>query len=240
MITIPKKRELVSVFLIAMTLIMVAFIGRPLTVSASEQYYEIERYSFDRLFVVFDPNYGEFPAEETADGVRLPLRGETLTDFPPNPIRAGYTFDGWRLPGGETLTQNYLVVNGDIALTAMWVPYGTPPQNTPLPTQSPAPGASPSPTPAVSPSPSPSPSPGAASPTPNKAQDGYRPNPGTNPLAISFLIFLAVIGLGIAAFSIIKLAVRHAEAKDQYKADATRYEREARLTDFLEEDDFKI
>jgi len=240
MVTTPRNRKLVSGLLIIMTLIMATASWKPLTVIASEHYYEAETFRFDRLFVVFDADGGTFPPEETADGIRLPFRGETVNDFPPNPTRTGYVFDGWRLPGGETLTANYLVVDSDIVLTAIWAPYSSGGQNTPAPGTSPsptpAPGTSPSPTPVASASPSP----GSASPSPDKAQEGYRPNPGTNPLAISFLIFGAVIGLGIAAFSIIKIAARHAQAKEQFMTDKARYEREARLTDFLEEDDLNL
>ncbi|MCL2360904.1 MAG: hypothetical protein FWC73_03700 [Defluviitaleaceae bacterium] len=250
MLTKPKDRKWICRLLIFMALIVAAAGGRPFLAMASEQNYEqyyehyYETHRFDRVFVVFNPDPGAFPPEETADGVRLPFRGETLTDFPPNPTRAGYTFDGWRLPGGEALTADYLVVNNEITLHAIWIPYGTAPQNSPAPgtspSPSPEPGASPSPSPAPGTSPSPSPTPGGASPTPYKGQDGYRPNPGTNPLAISFLIFIAVIGLGIAAYNIIKLAAKYAEEKGQYIADATRYEREARLTDLLEEDNDTI
>jgi len=205
--------------------------------------------AFDRVIVAFDPNPGAFPASEVADGLRFPNRGETLAgdDFPPNPIRNdGYVFSGWRLPDGSVLTATYLIVNDQIELSAIWERASEAPDATPSPSPSPSPepGASPSPSPVpgTSPSPSPSPAPATPSPTPNpddKAQDGYRPNPGTNPITISFLIFGAVIGLGIAAYYIVKLTAQHATAKGQYRTDATRYKRESRLTEFLEEDDLK-
>lgn len=249
-----RNRKSTRLLLILMTLIITTAAYTPHMIFASDYNYEYQHeyqhqydtFRFDRLFVMFDPQGGTFPPEETDGGIRLPFRGETIYDFPPNPLRPGYVFDGWRLPGGEVLTANYLVVDSDTTLNAIWVSYGSGQQNTPAPgtSPSPAPGTSPSPSPAPGTSPSPvptaSPSPGpAVSPTPDKAQEGYRPNPGTNPLAISFLIFGAVIGLGIAAFGIIKIAAKHNLAKEQFKTDKARYEREARLTDFLEEEDVK-
>jgi len=219
--------------------------AKPITVMAFEYddyydnndyYYNIERaFSLDRVIVAFNPSPGTFPATETADGLRYPNRGETLTNFPPNPTRDdGYVFSGWQLPSGDTLTATYLVVNDNINLTAIWVRYSEAPDATPPP--------SPSPSPEPGASPSPSPAPATPSPTPNpddKAQDGYRPNPGTNPIAISFLIFGAVIGLGITAYFIIKLTTQHTIAKEQYRTDAARYKREARLTEFLEDEEVK-
>jgi len=226
--------------LIALAFIFVASgVGSIVAIASDyDDYYNIGR-AFDRVIVSFDPTPGTFPATEVADGLRFPNRGETLTDFPPNPTRDdGYVFSGWRLPNGNVLTATYIIANDLLGLTAIWEAESEAPDATP----SPSPSPSPSPAPGESPSPSPSPSPATPSPTPNpddKAQDGYRPNPGTNPIAISFLIFGAVIGLGIAAYYIVKLTAQHATAKGQYRTDATRYKRESRLTEFLEEDDLK-
>jgi len=245
-----KRLPAVLVFILVFT---VATTGaRPFTVAASEynaseynaseynsehsEYYDFDR-MFDVLIVSFDPAPGVFPASETSDGIRYPNRGETMTNFPPNPTRDdGYVFGGWRLPGGDVLTATYLIVNSNMELSAIWVrqdeaPEATttpPPEATPAPT--PYPGASPSPAP---PTPSPTPNPD------DKAQDAQRPNPGTNPIAISFIIFGAVIGLGMAAFSIVKLTAKHAVASDKYRTDKVRYDRETRLREFLEDEDVK-
>jgi len=216
--TIPDIK--LKVKLLIIFVLITATWASPLTLMAADT----ARAQMERHIVVFDPYQGAFPASETRDGVRfVPVGGSTLTDFPPNPEREGYIFDGWRLPGGARLETNYLFVNEAVALTAMWRAYGEEATHTLPPnpqTQSPAPTTSPSPT-----------------PTPH---DAARPNPSTNPLAISFLVSFAVLALGIAAFGIIKLTARHAMATGQYMVDATRYEREARLADLLKEDDTNI
>jgi len=205
---------------------VVAFM--PVTVSANENV-EARQYQMERYVVLFDPVYGAFPESELHNGVRLVPIGTNLENFPPDPYREGYVFSGWQLPGGSLLEASYLHVNSDIALTAVWVRYeDAPPQTSPSPpptTTSPAPTTSPTPTPATT-----------ATPTPTPSQDSARPNPGTNPIAISFSIFGAVLILGIAAFSIIKLSAKHAEATGRYNTDVTRYQRESRLEDFLDED----
>ena len=238
--TTPNTRnKWVSKLLIIVMLITVVSGIRPIRVRALDynDYYNIERL-FDRVIVAFDPSPGTFPATEVFDGLRYPNRGETLTNFPPNPTRTdGYVFNGWQL-NGYPLTATYLVANDNIALTAIWIRYSEAPDTTPAPDATPTP----SPSPAPDASPTPSPAPATPSPTPNpddKAQDGYRPNPGTNPIAISFMIFGAVLGLGIAAFYIVKVTAQHALEKEQYRTDATRYKREARLAEFLEDEDIK-
>jgi len=213
-----------------MILVFAAAIANPLTLVAMENE-DARAYQFERYIVMFyAAEGGEFPASEAAGGIRFVPIGDTLTrdQFPPNPTRYGYVFDGWRFrDSGAMLDRDYIVVNSNINLDAVWIRYGDTPTQTPGP--SPTPGASPSPTPAPGASPSPAPT-----ATPNK--DAARPNPGTNPIAISFLIFGAVIGLGFASFGIIKITARHFSAAGQYRIDETRYKRENRLTNFLEDD----
>jgi len=236
MYTTSYKRKWIRKLLIVLIFIIAATVTGPQVMMASynNEYNENER-MLDRLIVMFDPTPGVFPASEVLEGVRLVPRGDTLTDFPPNPTRNdGYVFDGWRLSGGDTLTAPYLVVNDYITLTAIWISAEDAPAATPTPT----PG--PSPEPGASPTPSPAPTTPSPAPTPdNKEHEAYRPNPGTNPIAISFMIFGAVLGLGIAAFGTVKLVTKHAMANEQYHTNTTRYKREARLTEFLEEDDTK-
>ena len=212
---------------LAFMLVLITVLAMPFTVIANESEAEAQqhRYMFEHLIVMFDPNGGEFPPEEVQEGVRWVTPGTTITDFPPNPTREGFTFDGWRLPNSEILQENSLLVNADINLVAMWRSYADPPANTP----------SPSPTPLASPSPTPQGG-ATATPTATPNKDAARPNPGTNPIAISFLIFFAVIGIGVAAFHMIKITARHAKATEQYRLDATRYERESRLAEFIDDD----
>ena len=185
--------------------------------------------TFDRYIISFDPNGGTFPESETAEGIRFVRIGETETDLPPDPTRANYVFSGWQfLNSGAMLEANYIVATENFQLQAVWVHYTDAPDATPA--ASPTPGAGASPTPGASPSPTP------AGPTPTPNKDAQRPNPTTNPIAISFMIFGAVLVLGMSAFGVIKLSVRHAEATGRYKVDASRYNREARLQDYLDED----
>ena len=77
---------------------------------------------------------------------------------------------------------------------------------------------------------------GGATPGPSSkppGQPGNRPNPQTDPIQVSFLIFGAVLLTGVAAYTVLKLAKKHAEAADQYLVDTTRYNREKRITDMF-------
>jgi len=205
--------------LLTIVFVVIAAWATPLTLLASDY----SRAQFNRFIVVFDPNDGAFPDTETRDGVRFVLiEDPTLTDFPPHPVRDGYVFNGWQLPGGTRLETDYLEVSEDMGLIAIWIRYGEQPTITPGPTP-----AGPTPTPAPTTTP-------ASTPTPTP-QDAQRPNPGTNPIAISFMIFGAVLALGIATFGIVKLATRHALASGQYRIDAARYERESRLEKMLDD-----
>jgi len=203
-------------------------LARPITVMA-------EANQFDRYMVDFNPNYGEFPESETLDGTRFVSVGGTLTDFPPNPTRDGYVFDGWQFVSGarsgQRLEESSLVVDESVMLlAALWVTYG---EQT---TSTPPPAATPSPTPGAA-SPTPAPTSPSPTPTPASSSDAGRPNPTTSPIAISFMIFGAVMTLGLAAFGIIKLVARHSVANGKYRTDTARYMREARLDDLLKEDE---
>ena len=217
--TIQKtKLNIIRVILIWLVF---AAITQPLALTAAETESELQRSQLERAIVYFDANGGQFPAEETREGLRFPNVNTTLTDFPPNPIRSGYVFYGWQVQGsGQRLPENSVFVNVvDLRIVAMWTPYGhhhnTP---TPAPTTTPRPTTTPAPTP---------------------SKDAPRPNPDTNPIAISFAIFIAVITLGFAAFCIIKLTAHHAMATDKYNTDTARHEREARLTEILDSEDTK-
>ena len=187
----------------------------PLTVMA-------ESNQFEQFLVSFDTNSGEF-VNETNEGIRIVPAGGTLTNFPQNPTRYGYVFDGWQIAdgarSGERLTENSLVVYENMALIAIWVRYGEA-------TTTPAPGT-PTPTPAATATPTPS---------PETKADAGRPNPTTNPIAISIMIFVAVMSLGLAAFGIIKLMAHQALATGKYRSDSARYIRESRLADLLKDE----
>jgi len=96
-----------------------------------------------------------------------------------------------------------LTITGNMTLTAIWTPVGG--------------GACPSTKP----------------PSPSTQPPGGRPNPQTDPIQVSFMIFGAVLLTGAAAYTILKLAKKHAEAADQYLIDTTRHEREKRITDMF-------
>jgi len=198
----------------------------------SHDYQETERAAnmLERLIVSFNPGEGSFPASEVQDGVRWPLPGEVLSDIPPDPVREGYIFDGWQCRDELWLLETEsITVNRVMEFTALWRVDDGSADSSPPPDASPAPTASPAPSPPAGASPSPSPS-----PTPQSATSPN--NPATNPIAISFLIFGAVLALGITAFGIIKVTARHKAAAGQYDVDATRYKRESRLVHWLEDE----
>ena len=221
--TTPKIR--LNLIGAAIFILILAAAARPHTVMA-------EMHQPESAMVMFEPYQGEFPEPEASgfEGVRFSTVGSTLTDFPPNPTRYGYVFDGWQFitgqRNGERLTGNSLVVSESLmTLRAIWVRYGEA-TTTPPPTAT------------ATPSPTPSPSPASPTPTPsagNKADAG-RPNPTTSPIAISVFIFVAVMTLGLAAFGIIKVSARQALAADKYRSDIARYARETRLTDLFKEE----
>ena len=215
----PKIKAYMIRGAIIVLLLAAATITRPLAVMA-------ETYQFDRSLILFDPYQGEFPEPDPQDGTRFPLIGETLTDFPQNPVRYGYVFDGWFIYGGprngERIHGNSLVADRDMTLRPVWVRYG---EATSTPTPTPAATATPTPSP-TSPTPTPSPTKGEAG----------RPNPTTSPLAISIMIFVAVLTLGLTTFSIIKITARHALATGKYRANSARYAREMRLAELLKDE----
>jgi len=188
-----------------------------------------------QLMILFMPMHGTFPESEAVlQGIRFVDIGQSLlrSDFPPDPSRYGYFFDGWQFENGAQIEGDIPAVNDHIRIHAIWRPYSYGPANThPPTTTTPPPTTTPtqSPTPAITPSPTPPPSQGAAAPNPN--------NPTTSPLAISLMIFAAVAGLGTAAFGIITLYMRHNMAVEQYNASAKRYKRESRLEAMLWDDD---
>jgi len=55
-------------------------------------------------------------------------------------------------------------------------------------------------------------------------------------LQISFTIFGAIIGLGIAGFGIYSITKKQTAAASDYKADKSRYNREKRLDDIFKDD----
>jgi len=61
-------------------------------------------------------------------------------------------------------------------------------------------------------------------------------NPQTNPIMISMMIFGAVMALGLASFGIVSIAKRQTAAAEVYRTKSTRYNREKRLTDWLNDD----
>ncbi|MCL2572350.1 MAG: InlB B-repeat-containing protein [Defluviitaleaceae bacterium] len=162
--------------------------------------------SSQQFAIGFNPAPGSFAnAQET--GIRVGNAGAVITNMPQNPTRSGYTFGGWRLPGGNTLSGN-LTVSGDMILTAIWNVAGS-----------------------ASPSPSPSPNP---SPTPAAGQTGTRPNPQTSPLRISFIIFGVVMMAGIAVCSMLKLTRKQLANEGQYRTDVARFNREKRIMDLVD------
>jgi len=168
-------------------------------------------YSEGQYVVGFNPAPGAF-ANANESGMRLGDYGTIVNNIPQAPTRAGYTFGGWRLPNGNTLSGNQLTIRGDMILTAIWTASAA---------------ASPSPSPSPNPSPSPSPTPGQA---------GARPNPQTNPISISFMIFGVVLVGGMSAFGIMKLARKQLAIEGQYRTDVARFNREKRITDLIEKD----
>ena len=163
----------------------------------------------DYHVVAFNPAPGTFTSGET--GIRVGLYGSRITDMPQAPTRENYNFEGWELPTGHVFT-GQLTITDSMTLTAVWNPS----------TSSPAPSATPNP----SASPSPTPAPGSAA----------RPNPQTSPIQISFLIFAMVLTAGLATFGILKLNRRQVVADGKYRADMTRYNREKRLMNMMDED----
>lgn len=116
------------------------------------------------------------------------------------------------------------IADGNIILTG-----GPAPDPTPSP--SPEPGATPGSTPVPGSTPAPGTSP---SPAPGGGSDA-RPNPTTNPIAISFSIFGAVVMLGLASTGILNLTKKQKAQADQYNTDLTRHNREKRIADMLDE-----
>jgi len=167
--------------------------------------------------VLFEPAPGMFTESETQGGMRFVPVGHVLlrTDFPYAPIREGYSFDGWQLDGNRVYGE-YLTVNDHLTLEAIWVTYG---ESTYTPQ-----GSSPTPAPTATATPTPTQSPSAGAPN---------PNPTTSPITISLMIFGAVATLGIAAFSIVSLSMRHVVAVGSYRKNAMRFKRESRLASIL-------
>lgn len=168
--------------------------------------------------VLFDPTPGSFTEAEAQDGVRIVPVGQPVlrANFPQDPIREGYTFHGWRL------SDSGIRVDGDLVLTdllttleAIWYVYGQGPESTPAPSPPPQQSTTQSPTP---------------TPTPPTAG---APNPPTNPITISLMIFGAVVALGIAAYGIVNLSMRHTVAVGKYRTNVMRYKRESRLEAIL-------
>ncbi|MCL2360597.1 MAG: InlB B-repeat-containing protein [Defluviitaleaceae bacterium] len=197
------------------------FVAPPLTVTrdlALRAIWTTQHEGYGQFAVGFNPAPGSF-TDSNETGIRVGNAGDLITNMPGNPTRTGYTFGGWRLPNGNTLSGQMTIV-GDALLTAIW---------------NPAPGASSSPTPSPSSSSTPAPS-SSSTPAPS-GQTGHRPNPQTNPLRISFMIFGVMAMAGTAIFGITKLARKQLDAQGQYQADVTRFNRESRIVDIMENED---
>ncbi|MCL2405652.1 MAG: InlB B-repeat-containing protein [Defluviitaleaceae bacterium] len=148
---------------------------------------------------VFNPFPGVFNGYEI--GIRFG-RNAAVVDELPIPMRQGYIFNGWRVPGGAGVpsgtilnSEDTLTLRSDIVLMAVWEEDAYAESN----------GAEASPP--VEP----------------------RPNPATNPIAISLMIFGAVITLGVALAGICTLKVKQATAEGKYHAYITRYVREMKI-----------
>jgi len=212
----------------------------------------------DQFVVVFNPAPGSFP-NANESGLRPGYAGTVIANMPQDPTRSGYTFGGWRLPNGN-VHAGQMTISADMVLTAIWNPSGTPgpssssgpgpsSSSSPGPSSSSSPGpsssSSPGPSSSSSPGPSSSSSPGpssssapSSSPAPSSSsQPGSRPNPNTSPLQVSFMIFGGVIMAGIAAVGITKLAKKQLAAQDQYRSDVTRFNREERIANMLDDND---
>jgi len=115
------------------------------------------------------------------------------------------------------------------------------PSSTPLPTPTPEPSYTPSPTPSPSSSPSPTPCPvpqPSCTPIPTPSSPcpvDTRPNPNTNPLQLSFLIFCAVLLTGLSSIGIISLSKKHRSQTSNYNIAMTRHKRESRLAKYLDD-----
>ncbi|MCL2404144.1 MAG: hypothetical protein FWC92_01225 [Defluviitaleaceae bacterium] len=214
--------------------LVVAICLNPVTLAAYDDGYmspEIQEMlrTENALMVSFNPAPGVFTEAETRQGIRWVAAGASLPrfEFPYTPVREGHTFDGWS-HNGVRIDGDYIVVSDFMTLEAIWVAYGE--ASTYTPSTSPTPSPSPPPpgataTPAPTSTPSPTTPPTAGMPNP--------PNPTTNPIAISLMIFGAVAALGITAFSIINMTMRHTVAVGKYRRNAMRYKRESRLTSIL-------
>jgi len=87
----------------------------------------------NHFVAVFNPFPGAFNGSET--GMRFGRLGMAVECLPPEPVRQGYNFYGWQLPGGTNQTTPP-VLRGDITLTAVWQEAGTDdngPETTPRP-----------------------------------------------------------------------------------------------------------
>jgi len=234
MSTMINKNKIQAVLIIIA--LILAICVRPITLAA---YYDYNGYitpdflemmrNENTYIVVFDPSPGTFTESETLQGMRFVAAGQPLprSEFPSNPVRESYTFDGWSLNGirveGESLNVPDLLTT----VEAIWIAYGEAPTQT---SPTPVPATSPTPAPAASPAPSPAPT---ATPAPQSAGSPNPQNPTTNPITISLMIFGAVAMLGIAAFCIVNLSMRHTVAVGKYNRNAMRYKRESRLTSIL-------
>ena len=71
----------------------------------------------NHFVAVFNPFPGIFYGNET--GLRFARLGMAVENLPPEPIRQGYSFYGWRLPNGENQS-GLPIIRGDTTLTAIW------------------------------------------------------------------------------------------------------------------------
>lgn len=232
------KENKIRVMFIVIAMV-VALCVSPMTLKAYNIYdvYTIEELiemmrTDNNFMVLFEPSPGHFTME-THQGIRFVLAGQPLSreEFPYPPIREGYIFDGWS-NNGVRVEGDYLEVPNFLTLSAIWVRDDEgatqTPSTTPAPSPTPAPPAT-TPVPGATPTPTPSPS-----PTPTTGSQGPQgQNPITSPITISFMIFGAVVALGITALTIVNLSMRHTVAVGKYRKNAMRYKRESRITSIL-------
>lgn len=219
----------IRAILILLAMVSATFI-MPFTLMASyDDYTTPEMFEMlradGRNMVLFDPTPGRFTEDETQSGVRFQPIGQPLprVNFPPDPIRDGHVFAGWRLGGNGTHIDDDLVLTDMLTtLEAMWYVYGQEPAATPTPQHETSPTPTPTPQQTATPT-----------PTPPTSQSAGAPNPPTSPITISLMIFGAVTGLGLAAFGIISLYTRQSVAVGRYRTSVMRYKRESRLVAIL-------
>jgi len=159
------------------------------------------------LSVVFDPRPGVFPGNE--NGMRTGPSGFIVNTMI-NPTRTGYTFVGWHENGIPIAFP--LTVARDMTIGALWTPVSSGGSNVGGAGSGSGYGSG-----------------SGGTGTGSGNEPGNRPNPQTNPLAVSFTIFGSIMIAGAAAIGISKLAKKQMALSGQYRSDMTRHNREEKL-----------